>query len=855
MSHLIRTLLLTLAIDVLLHAAPALAATSVPLEADEADLNQRRKEWIERIHRHAPNVDWREIESANRLEAQFLRQSMQGTFGASPWRERGASNLTGRNWVSAVASDGVTVYIGSEKGGLFGRVFSDSGDWTPLTDDVGYGVHHLAIVPGTPEKRFIGSNDGRMFYSADDGATWNVPSGLPEDIWYTARVVQEADDPETIYALTDAWIWTGSEWDHNYHLLRSQDGGATFTRVHTEPLDTRPDIWISRTGAGPLYLAVNGELKSSSDHGETFATVGTLPTTGYAARLAGSEAGAPHFYYALRTDNGWELYGSADGGANWSFLTSITDFYETLFATMTDEDQVFYGGVNCHRSLDGGASFDILNDWTEYYADPDTKLHADIFGLTSHVLPIAKNGPVGEVIFIHTDGGTYTLLPSAAVPSNLTKIGFRNAQYYGTLTSFTDPDVIFAGSQDQGYQISHPGLSTVTPEFTQVISGDYAHLTSSWPDRSRMVYCVYPAFVLVQTGPGDMADLEGSDFPVDAPGFTFLPAITADPDDPSIAYVGARQLWQLERNDANVYTWTALSYDFDAGDGDIVGALAIAPTDTDRWYVATYNGRLYWSEDRGANWTLSSITGPPSHFFSGSDVIVSPTDPLVAYVGGSGYSNPGVFKTIDGGSELDRDGGGIALDAGLRARLRQPSTPGTVRRDRSRTLPLRPIYGRVGLATHDHVLRSAQRLLGCRIRTGPKLDALQHARPWDLGLPLRADRHARGRRSVARASLDHTEPGAWAGNPPVRVAIGWTSASRRVRREGPPGQDLDPRRTHRGFASHRLTSARRERPAAGRRPVPRTARHAAGDDGTPLHSAELMRTISAGDCSLSLELA
>jgi photosystem II stability/assembly factor-like uncharacterized protein len=639
-------------------------AQIVHREADEADLNERRQEWMERIHRVAPGVDWRELESANRLEAQFLRQAFPAPSELSPWQEKGASNLTGRNWVSAVAPNQTTVYIGSANGGLFRRTGS-VGPWSPLTDNVGYGVHHLAYVPGSPERFLISSTDGRMFASTDGGATWSIPSGLPEVVLSTVRVVQEANQPLTIYVLVQAAIWNGSGWDQRYYLLRSLDGGATLAVVHSEPLDNGPDLWIDRTAAGPLYMSVGNQLKRSIDHGLTFTVVGTFPQSGSSARLAGSEGGAPHLYCALFTETGWRLYGSADAGVTWGFLTTINDFYGTLLAPVTDPNQVLYGGVNCYRSTNGGVTFSPINEWWEYYANPDTKLHADIFGLNSHFLPPAGAGggaggeALAETILIHTDGGTYTLAPAAAVPHNLTRFNFPNAQYYGTLTTTTDPNIIFAGSQDQGYQISHPGLGTITPQFTQVISGDYAHLTSAWPDKSRMVYSVYPGFVLVQTGPGDAAGLELNNFPVGAQGFQFLPAITADPDDTAVAYVGAKQVWRMRRLGPSSYEWTALPYDFGGNSNDVVGAIAIAPSDHSRWYVATYGGSLFRSTDHGLNWTPSAITGPPSHYFSGSDLVVAPEDPQTAYVCGSGYSNPGVFKTTDGGVTWTAMGAGL----------------------------------------------------------------------------------------------------------------------------------------------------------------------------------------------------
>ncbi len=629
-------------------------ATLIPQDQDEASLNTRRAEWIEQIHRAAPGTDWREIEAANRLESTFLRQA----FGAVPlpgeWIERGAQNVTGRTYDCAIGSDN-QLYVGSANGGLFRGPEAGGTNWTPLMDNVGHGVEHVVTLGGPPPRIVVASNS-RLFVSPDGGTTWSVPTGLPEAIWNVARLVREADNTNFVYAMVEGWIWTGVAWDHNWHLLRSSDGGASFAKVYTVPLATRADIWIRRTGAGPMYLAAGSQLLKSLDHGSSFSVAGTLPASGDFARLAASEAGAPSFYCALRSAGVWTLYHSANGGVNWTNRGTLADFYGTINASITNPNLVFVGGVDCFRSLNAGQLFVRLNTWDQYYGDPQHKLHADIMGLTSVMRDVL--GAPTERIYIHTDGGTFLTTAGGAIPDNITRVGFRNSQYYGTLTSGSDPMQVFAGSQDQGYQVS-TSATTLAVDFTQVISGDYAHLASSWPDRSRMVFSVYPAFVLVQTGPASAPAVELTNFPAGAPGFKFLPALAADPADVNSALVGARQIWRVHRNAVNNYTWTALPRDFDHGDGDVVGAIATAPGNPSRWYVATYNGRLYFSNDAGATFTESATPGPLSHYFSGSGLVVSPSDPLTAWVCGAGYSGPAVYKTTNGGVNWLSMGSGL----------------------------------------------------------------------------------------------------------------------------------------------------------------------------------------------------
>lgn len=648
----------------LLSAASLLAASAPPTvvrpsqeaegTSDEASLNARRTEWMERIHRAAPGTDWRAIEQANRMESILRREnSPQAHLGLGQWTERGALNVTGRNWCSALSGNGFNLYVGSANGGLFRGNVSGGGAWTPLSDNIGYAVEHVAVIPGAPDQ-LVTADNGRVFRSPDGGNIWSVPTGLPEAIWYTHRLVQEADTPTTMFLLVDGWIWLGASWDHNQHLLRSTDGGATWTRVHSEPLATVPDMWVSRTGASALYLAVGNVLKKSVDHGVTFTVVGSLPSASERVKLVGSEAGAPQFYAALQNAGAWTLYSSANAGLSWTSRGPLTDFYGTLFTPMTDATQVFYGGINCHRSTNSGASFSLINEWFEYYSSPDDKLHADIFGMTSHIVsypPTRAAGgagiPFDELIMFHTDGGTYSMPVTGTTPGNLTRFGFSNAQYYSVLSTLGEADVLSAGSQDQGYQIAHPDLATTLPDLTQMISGDYGHLTSSWPDRSRMVWSVYPGFILLQTGVGATPDLEFPSFPSDD-GIQFLPYIVADPDDPNSVLFCARHIWRITRTGPGTYTQTMLPMDF--GVNAIVASLAIAPSDHSRWYAVTYDGSFYRSDNHGATWTITTASLPDAHYFYGSEILVSSTEKNLVYVGGAGYSNPAVYRSTDGGS-------------------------------------------------------------------------------------------------------------------------------------------------------------------------------------------------------------
>jgi hypothetical protein len=635
-----------------------LATTLVPPQQDESLQKQRRGQWLEQIHRAAPGTDWKQLAAANREQTRLLLDGFAapGTFSSLAWSETGADGTTGRNYCVASSSvDPGRLYVGSALGGMWSGNVTGGTSWTPLTDPLGIGVQQLVVVPRSGRDDFVLADGGsRILFSNDGGTSWSVPSGLPGSFWNARRLVQDAASPLRVFALVDIGYWSGSVWEVHTRLLRSEDGGASFTLLRELQAGPGVDLWMNRLSGGALWMLTGRTLSRSDDHGSSFAFIAALPgAAGDGARLAGSEAGAPKLYAALSSGGAWRLYSSADAGVSWQVRSAPADCWGALSACITDSAQVYMGGVECFRSYNGGATFSKINGWGAYYGDPARKLHADINGIQSLIVPTGP-GTTAERIYVSTDGGTYLLDVIGWLPTNLTLNGFRNAQYYSVRTSRTNPARIAAGSQDQGYQ-----TTTAAPAFTQVISGDYGHLTSALPTND-MVWSVYPGFMLLQVTE-DPVTLElpntGTNFPAD-PNIPWMPAILADPDDPATVLFGGRYLWRITRTAPVTYRYAA-GWDFDGGSSDAVGAVAIAPGDHQRWYAASYQGRLYYSTNAGATFTASSVAGPGSHYFYGSDLLVSPTNPLVAYVCGSGYSNPAVYRTADGGATWTPYGSGM----------------------------------------------------------------------------------------------------------------------------------------------------------------------------------------------------
>jgi len=646
-----------------------------------------REAWIEEMHRAAPGTDWRAIEVANRARALWRRNrrslslapaagaggpgtssATSGPAPVNPWQEVGSSNQAGHVRCAAIGTeiDGVRkLYVGSALGGVW-RANLDGTEWTPLSDNLWGGVDEVVILPpearGEPEVIVI--RRGTSIYSSrDDGATWETADGLgPQQSIRRMAVLDDA--AHTIVLMGNRTVSGGQKMA----ITASTDGGRNFASRWVSVTAGTSDMWVPQTGAeasNTIYTIHNGRVRRSVDGGNTFVLQSVISTSATEGYISGSEAGSPTLYMTLKIGGQWNLYRSDDAGVTSQLMqTSMGDYWGAMQTFPSDPMAVIFGGVEAHRSLNGGASHQIINTWGSYYGNPTFRLHADIRGMDMIPDPDGSNQDYG---FICTDGGLYVTRDSGQTVLNLTTLGLGVGQFYSTFTSNLNPDRFVGGTQDQGYQRgirqppTGPGPSTT---MNQLISGDYGHLSSGDGTHS-LVYSTYPGFILVQEGESQ-PDLHFEDFPVGTNNL-WLPPVVSDPLDTDSFFFLGRELYRYTR--INTSNWNPVQHSTQSftGGGSYLSAMAFAPSDSQRAYAVNNIGRLWYSVDHGVNWTESADSGANSHYFYGNALAVHPTDPLEAVVGGSGYSEPGVRRTTDGGATWQplTDGLPVTLTYGL----------------------------------------------------------------------------------------------------------------------------------------------------------------------------------------------
>ncbi|MFT7676080.1 MAG: hypothetical protein ACI8QC_000047 [Planctomycetota bacterium] len=632
-------------------------------EDDEQEQRREREAWLEQMHRSAPDVDWRAIEERNRQAQVQRRNNLRAAVAQSPnqnqllaasnsWEEIGSRNQAGHTRCSAVGPDrgGYRyLYIGSAAGGVWRTPFGTE-QWEPLSDALFGGTDDvLALAPSQfGDEDIVLSRRGTLLYRSDDGGLiWTSPSGL-SGLNEIRRMLTLPDANQTVLVLGRGPTPQGTR----LALWASTDQGQSFSLRHAFGADWRGDIWAPQIGNGAgtdVYVLSMDSLRKSTDAGVNFSLLHQVTTGATEGALVGSEAGGPHLYPLLREGSNWNLYSSSNGGLSSSLASTLSGYWgghRSLMAFSDDATAVIYGGVNGLRSADSGQSFTTINSWGEYYGNPAQKLHADLRGMNSFPNP---DQPSQTLAFIHTDGGTYLTLDHGLSVQNQCLDGLGVGQFYDTFTSEEDPRVVVGGTQDQGYQtgfIVPPTDNGPSTPFNQVISGDYGHLCSGGGPNQR-VFSTYPGFILMQNNINSGSVTQIS-FPNNASNL-WLPPVQADPTDVLAFYFLGNKLWRYERLAGQWTPSVHSTQDFAAGPGSYLSAMTFAPTDPSRVYATTDSGRLWYSSDGAVTWTESTSTGPGSHYFYGSTIVVDPGDPNHVFVGGSGYSGPGVKESVDGG--------------------------------------------------------------------------------------------------------------------------------------------------------------------------------------------------------------
>lgn len=636
---------------------------------DRKLFKQNRKEWMENMHRSSSDVDWK-LMDANTRKNKFISNTLKRknnflstqireltTDVPGEWYERGSNNQAGRIRTSLIDHQNGIIYCASSGGNIW-RGNMDGSDWASLNDYYQIkGIHFMNRFPHNELTRMIVINDKNCFRTDDDGYIIEGATGLESvQQWgWIFRAIQASDEIGTIFLGAIEWDYV--EWTYLPAIYRSIDQGESFTKI-VEMTSANGftvgtsnfDLWIPDNGNNDPIVINDDDVYLLDGNSFEMISIGNINSGSNGNNiLIGGEYDQGQIFLHARV--GDIHYSSLNGGNSWENMGTLptgTFTINSFECSNIDPDKLAIGNVDGYRTNDGGQTWSIINNWWEYYSSPESKLHADLPELNYIVDPESGD----EFQLICTDGGIYISYDHFQSVENLSLSGLGVSQYYSTYTGRESPYHVYAGSQDQGFQ-RHLSSGTYDGvlDFEQTISGDYGHIVSS--DGGSSVWTDYPGFVMYYPDIANSTEMVSWDF--QGSGYLWLPPIMNDPDQPNIVYIGGgginsqNHMVKVTYGIGGMYA-EDLEYSFDSK----ISAMAYSPISNNNWYVSTEDGHFFYSDDSGVSFTeTSNFSGPESHYFYGSSILPSPINSERIYIGGSGYSNPGIYLSQDGGATFE----------------------------------------------------------------------------------------------------------------------------------------------------------------------------------------------------------
>ncbi|HEV8506330.1 MAG TPA: T9SS type A sorting domain-containing protein [Chitinophagaceae bacterium] len=638
------------------------------------------------IHRAAPGVVWQNIEEENRKRNILLQDKLRYQLRTSKtsaeifangkvlgtWYERGSRNQAGRIYEMEYDNTDNTLYAISACGDFWKGNVNGSG-WQSQNDrDKLVGFKLVMYRPTPTTRRFLAFRypEMQVYYSDDDGVNWSPAIYDVASSWPVDKLIKIDNAQQTIFQSTGR-----GGGPNTVHL--SNDGGLSFKKLNLPSDFVNGSTYCSlakASGLGVIYLFNANKALYTVDGQGKFTKLGSLvglpassldltqPWHAYEFRISRGTSGMV-FYALIDYKN---LYKSPDG-LNWQFVSSLPTSaggYTVFNADPNNPNWLSYGEVELYNSTDGGNTWTKVNNWVDYYGNVN-KLHAD---LMSYKYFQQTNGQ--PIQFVSNDGGMYMSTNNFVTSTNIGLQNLNVSQYYDVATDPINSSFIWGGSQDQGLQRTANGIGTTPVDFSQFVSGDYTSM-DFFPDSNALL-TQYPGGLMYYVSNVRGAFSYQIPFQITGPdkgnGGWHLPVcpIPGSPD--NAFWVGGGNMnnaagsfvIRLSRNSSNDgFVYTQRGYNF-SGNSAFISAVKVSPVDTNRLYVATEDGRFYYSSNAGTTFAkTASFIGPFPGSLTPTSILVSKKNKDIVSLGGSGYSNPPFYRSADGGKTF------IAASTGL----------------------------------------------------------------------------------------------------------------------------------------------------------------------------------------------
>lgn len=584
------------------------------------------------------------------------------------WEFAGPINIGGRITdieISSFQQD--TYYVGAASGGIF-KTTNAGASWEPIFDDqpfLSIGDIELSqnesnlVWVGTGEPNAGGGSlayDGNGVYKSEDGGISWENKGL-SNVGSIGKVKLDPNDDARVYVAAMGPLFRK---DNNRGVYRTTNGGENWEQVlfvsdSTGVIDmaihpTNGDIvyatsWerIRRPNARQYGGETSGIYRTTNGGNTWVELTAGLPTlTAQKGRISiDISKSNPNVLYAMYADaigNVQGVYKTINGGDSWTQVNSsqlvnvgFHWWFEGIFVDPTNENTIYYLGLNVQKSTNGGDS------WFNAFPNVHVDQHA-----------LAFNPSVLGEVLLGNDGGFYKSSNDGA--SSVKDLSLPITQFYRFHVDFQNPDKIYGGAQDNGT------IRTTTGDLNNwlIINGGDGFQPLVDPTNTSVIYALSQNGNLRKSTNNAASFFPATTGILSTDRKNWDTPIVFDPSNPQILYYGANRLYKSVNAAGN---WTPISSDLSNGphSGNLVFgtiiSISISNLNSDKIVVGTDDGNVWITQNGGANWTKISDDLPNRWV---TKVLTDPEDANTIYVTFSGYrygeDTGHVYKSTDNGS-------------------------------------------------------------------------------------------------------------------------------------------------------------------------------------------------------------
>jgi photosystem II stability/assembly factor-like uncharacterized protein len=623
-------------------------------------------------------------------------------FKATAWQLLGPTNMGARMTDIAVGVRGpqrYDVYAGSASGGLWKS--TDSGTtWIPLFEhEASATIGSVAVAPSNPDIVWVGTGESNLFRtgaagtgvykSVDAGQSWQQ-MGLAKT-YTVGRVVIHPSNPDIVYVAASGPEWTENE---DRGVFKTTNGGRSWSKVLF--INTRTgviDLAMDPSDPNTLYASAwervrwkwndpenipsydGSAIYKSTDAGAHWTKLGSgLPDAKYMGRTGVSVSKSnPNVVYAF-VDNysiaraarpgekdqynnlkpavyrGASIFRSDDKGATWrqvsdtnTFMSGATSTFGWVFGNVrvdpTDENRVYFMGLNLNVSADGGRTFARVNGnggdnhalWIDP-ANPSYMINGNDHGIhMSWDRGATWNNIGGKIPVVQFFDVAFDMGTPFRVYGSVQDAGSRRGTVDLSLGRDHIPAVAFEnapGGEGSSHAIdpTNPNIVYSSSQYGDISRSDYGGARGAGPALppdsmtgrgAAAALAAAGASAAAQQGGGRggrgggpvsknvMPKIAAGDPPLR--GNWVAPTIIS-PHDPNVIYHGLQYLFRSpDRGD----TWQRISPDLSDHDStklgrvpnELIFTISESPRKAGLVYIGTDDGNVQVTRDTGRTWT------------------------------------------------------------------------------------------------------------------------------------------------------------------------------------------------------------------------------------------------------------